>query len=107
MKKQLSLIEQIEYNTQEYVNELQGSSSKTKTFNIKIKEPQTNNREAVYDLRKTLELTQAQLSMILSVSQRTVESWEQGRTIPNGSSQRLMDILKKYPTILSDIITVE
>ncbi|MCL6479063.1 MAG: helix-turn-helix domain-containing protein [Peptococcaceae bacterium] len=46
-------------------------------------------------IRLSLKLSQSAFAGIVGVSQKTIEAWESGRNIPNGSSQRMLELLDK------------
>jgi putative transcriptional regulator len=50
-------------------------------------------------LRGALSLTQLEMSVLLGVSMRTLQEWEQGRRKPSGPAQSLLNIMKKHPEI--------
>ena len=49
---------------------------------------------SVKGLRKDLNLTQMMFAQLLGVSKKTVETWEEGRALPNGPTRRLLEILR-------------
>jgi putative transcriptional regulator len=51
-------------------------------------------------LRQHLALPQTTFASICGVSYKTVEAWESGRNIPNGSACRLFEIIQKDPSVL-------
>lgn len=57
------------------------------------------NADTVRALREELGATQKVFSEIVGVSVRTVESWEIGRSEPNGSAVRLMQLMLDNPSI--------
>jgi len=46
-------------------------------------------------IRLGLKLSQSAFAGIVGVSQKTIEAWESGRNIPNGPSQRMLELLDK------------
>lgn len=60
--------------------------------------------EEIRRLRMSLRLTQANFAQIIGVSQKTIESWECGRYIPNPTSRRMLSLLKSDPELLKKII---
>lgn len=60
--------------------------------------------EQIRKLRLSLKLSQSVFSNVLGVSQKTVEAWESGRNIPNGSALRMMDCLEKDPAFVNNFI---
>ena len=54
------------------------------------------------DIRNQLNLSQTIFAAALGVSIKTVEAWETGRNKPNGSAQRLLQILERENSFLED-----
>lgn len=46
-------------------------------------------------IRLKLNLSQVAFAKIIGVSSKTVEAWESGRNIPQGPSQRMLELLDK------------
>lgn len=46
-------------------------------------------------IRSKLRLSQNTFASIMGVSKKTVEAWESGRNIPQGPSQRMMELIDK------------
>lgn len=59
----------------------------------------------VKKLRKQLGLSRTKLAAALSVSERTIESWEQGRRNPSGSDRKLMTVIHKHPELLTELLS--
>jgi len=55
-------------------------------------------------LRTTLNLSQRGFAYALGVSKRTVESWEIGRNIPNGSARNLLYLLDHNSALVEQLI---
>ncbi len=51
-------------------------------------------------LRLSLHLSASLFADLLGVSVKTVQAWESGVNKPQGSSLRLMNMLRRYPDIL-------
>ncbi|WKF86180.1 helix-turn-helix domain-containing protein [Lacticaseibacillus pantheris] len=60
--------------------------------------------EDVKSIRRKVGTTQRVLARVLAVSPRTVESWEAGRSTPNGSSRRLLELLDRDPKIINKLL---
>lgn len=71
----------------------QGNANNVQVITYKLNDLPEIDMETVKELRKDLGATQKTFSDILGVSKRTVESWEIGRSIPNGSAIRLMQLM--------------
>ena len=48
-------------------------------------------------------LTQAQFAVLLGVSVRTLQDWEQGRREPSGAAKTLLRIAEQHPEALRDL----
>ena len=56
------------------------------------------------ELRKSLNMTQKQFSHVLGVSQRTVESWEIGRSTPSPTAKNLLFLIYKNPSLVAELM---
>ena len=50
-------------------------------------------------IRERLGISQQKFALILGVSQRTVENWEQGRRHPTGAARSLLRIVEADPEL--------
>jgi putative transcriptional regulator len=48
-------------------------------------------------------LTQEQFAVLLGVSRRTLEQWEQGRRKPSGAAQTLLRVAERHPELLREL----
>jgi putative transcriptional regulator len=48
-------------------------------------------------------LSQAQFAVLLGVSMRTLQEWEQGRREPSGAAKTLIKIAELHPQVLRKI----
>jgi len=48
-------------------------------------------------------LSQSDFAMVLGVSKRTLEQWEQGRRRPSGAALTLLKIAERHPEVLRDV----
>jgi len=53
---------------------------------------------------KTLRMSQTEFAALLNVKTPTVRAWEQGHNIPSGAAARLIEALKKDPTLVEKLI---
>lgn len=51
----------------------------------------------IKDIRSNLNMTQSVFALVMGVSKKTVEAWEQGVNSPSGSSCRLLYFYKLHP----------
>lgn len=65
-----------------------------------VKAPRPLSKEDIVKLRKKLRVSQSAFAVLLNISTKTVQKWEQGENQPNGSSLKLLTIARKNPKIL-------
>ena len=65
-----------------------------------VKAPSPLSKEDIVKLRKKLQVSQSAFAVLLNISTKTVQKWEQGENQPNGSSLKLLTIAKKNPKML-------
>ena len=65
-----------------------------------VKAPRPLSKEDIVKLRKKLRVSQSAFAVLLNISTKTVQKWEQGENQPNGSSLKLLTIAKKNPKML-------
>jgi putative transcriptional regulator len=58
----------------------------------------------VGEIREKTGLSQSHFAMLLGVSVRTLQDWEQGRRAPSGAARTLLLIAAKNPKVLLDVI---
>jgi len=73
---------------------------KLKTTAIEIEPLPVYDARAVKTLRLALGLSQTVFAQVLGVAKKTVEAWESGRNVPNGSAGRFLEVLRKDPNFI-------
>ena len=58
------------------------------------------DRDMIVALRGELGLTQPVFARVLNVSAETVKAWEQGKFMPQGAVNRLLELAQKNPSTL-------
>ncbi|MFO1352925.1 MAG: helix-turn-helix domain-containing protein [Gammaproteobacteria bacterium] len=58
---------------------------------------------SVMEARHKVGLSQAQFAVLLGVSKRTLQDWEQGRQEPSGAAKSLLKAAEKRPDVLREI----
>jgi len=73
------------------------SARKTK---LTIKPVGTFNTAEIKRIRKRTGLSQVMFAGSIGVSAKTIEAWENGRNKPEGSSRRMLEIVRDNPNFL-------
>src|SRR4030042_2642304 len=66
-----------------------------------IKPPEIKN------VREELNVTQSEFALMMGVSLRTLQNWEQGRRKPEGPAKALLRIASKNPRAVLDALHAE
>ncbi len=64
---------------------------------------QVEPRSPILRARLKSGLTQAQFALLLGVSRRTLEQWEQGRRQPSGAAKTLVRVAELHPEVLREL----
>jgi putative transcriptional regulator len=62
--------------------------------------PKAMSARDIARVREKLNCSQAVFAMMLNISPKTVQAWEQGSREPGDAALKLLTIAKKYPEIL-------
>jgi putative transcriptional regulator len=57
-------------------------------------------------IRKKLHYSQSQFALMIGVSERTLQNWEQGRRRPEGPAQALLRVVSKNPKVVQEALKV-
>jgi putative transcriptional regulator len=61
------------------------------------------SRSPITRARLKAGLTQTEFAVLLGVSKRTLEQWEQGRREPSGAAKTLIKVAELHPEVLRDL----
>jgi len=67
-------------------------------------DPPAVSPQDIVALRHRVEMSQAVFARVLSVSTRTIQSWEQGLRRPSQSSLRLLQVFQSRPDVMCEIV---
>lgn len=96
----MSVYESILTGLNEAINYEKGNKDiKAKKMKCTVNPVTVFSPEEIKGLRTELKVSQNTFALIMGVSPKTVEAWEKGTNKPIGSSCRLMNMLKKDPSI--------
>ncbi|MDW6094519.1 helix-turn-helix domain-containing protein [Vibrio rhizosphaerae] len=59
--------------------------------------------DEIVSIREQFNMSRGIFARLLHTSSRTLESWEQGRSVPNGQAITLLKLVQRHPEILSHI----
>ncbi len=71
-----------------------GDSSKARKMSVSVAELPSYHDKEIKKIREDLNLTQRNFAFVLGVSPKTVEAWESGRNVPQGTAQRFLQMLQ-------------
>jgi putative transcriptional regulator len=57
-------------------------------------------------IRKSLNVSQSEFAMMIGVSVRTLQNWEQGRRKPEGPAKALLNVASKNPKALIEALHI-
>jgi len=82
-----------------------GRQGHLKVTRIRIpRPPKAMSPRAIVRIRENLNCSQAVFAMMLNISPKTVQAWEQGFREPCDASLKLLAIAKKHPEILLETL---
>jgi len=55
-------------------------------------------------IRKKLNASQRDFALMIGVSTRTLQNWEQGRRSPHGPARVLLSVAEKHPDVLWEVV---
>jgi len=54
-------------------------------------------------VRASVGLTQKRFAVLIGVSERTLQQWEQGRREPTGAAKTLLRVAERHPEVLREL----
>ena len=73
---------------------IKGDYTKARKMNVMVAELPVYHDKEIKQIRESLNLTQRNFAFVLGVSPKTVEAWESGRNVPQGTAQRFLQMLQ-------------
>lgn len=58
----------------------------------------------VRHIREQYDLSQRQFAVLLGISVKTLQNWEQGRRLPQGPARVLLQVADKHPDAVWDVV---
>ncbi|GHU80741.1 hypothetical protein FACS1894191_6680 [Clostridia bacterium] len=81
-----------------------GDKTKARVTVMEIPMPKYKAAD-VARIRNSLRLTQKGLATVVGVSPRTVEAWEIGKSMPNGSATRMLYLIEHDNAIIDRLVS--
>lgn len=66
--------------------------------------PEWTAKEIRHFREKKLGMSQTEFAALLNIKPPTVRAWEQGHNVPSGAAARLIEALKKDPSLIEKLI---
>ena len=102
--KDFNLFESLDKGLDEAISHAEGKNT-ARTKKIKFKVQPHYSAGKIKSIRRKLQLSQRSMGTALGVSTKTVEAWEAGTNKPNGSAERLLQIIEADPETFMEEIT--
>ncbi len=74
-----------------------------KTHQVVNVEEQSLSPEEIINIRERFNMSRGVFARYLHTSTRTLENWEQGRSVPNGQAVTLLKLVQRHPETLEHI----
>lgn len=100
------LFESLKASLNEAVEHAEGKRE-VRTRKIMIKPVPAFTAQDVKEIRKKVDMTQTVFAQMLGVSKKTIEAWEAGTNVPNGSAMRLLQLFSENPSLAKEELFVE
>ena len=78
-----------------------------RTHKLEKKPRPTITPKLILDTREKLHMSRAVFALKLGVSVRTLEKWEQGKTVPNDQAVALILMVRKFPDTLERLEDID
>ena len=101
-----SLFESLKLSLNEAIEHAEGKV-KVRKRKVTIRPVPVFNAYDIKNIRKNLGLTQSTFAQLFGVSKKTVEAWEAGTNLPNGSAMRLLQLFVENPALAQAEVIVE
>ncbi len=104
ISKRLPVAAQIRKGLEEAVRHAKGEITlKTRTLEMPDRPPEVDASELI-KLRLESGMSQAVFALLLNVSTKTVQSWEQGNRKPSQAALRLIQVYRQNPNGLLELV---
>jgi len=77
-----------------------GERRDLKITRIRVQPPKAMSARDIVQIRRRLNCSQTVFAMMLNISPKTVQAWEQGAREPGDAALKLLTIAKRHPEVL-------
>lgn len=102
----MNVYDSIMQGLNEAVEYTEGNQKIARVERIKVIPIYNYNATEIKTIRGELGMTQSVFALVMGVSKKTVEAWEQGINTPSGSSCRLLYFYKMNPKEAEKLIKI-
>jgi len=106
IKKKRNLFEEILQGIRE-IKDYKAGKITLRAHKIKKKLLPAISPKLILDTREKLHMSRAIFALKLRVPVRTLEKWEQGKTVPNDQAVALILMVRKFPDTLKRLEDIE
>ena len=103
----MAVFDDIMSSLNELLDDAQGKQTDVVKHRLSIKEVPTFTPEEIRDVRLEAGMTQWLFASTIGVSKKSVESWECGRCVPDGSARRLIGLIRDVPDFAYNLKLIE
>lgn len=101
---EFNLFESIKQGLEDVLDYQKGNATRVKVRRAKIDPVPQYKAQDIREIRQKIKLSQSAFAEFMGVSKKTVEAWETGTNIPQGSSQRLLELICRDANIVQQYI---
>jgi putative transcriptional regulator len=105
-RQRLPVVDQIRKGLQEAIRHAKGEITLKTTVLEMPDPPPTVDADELTALRRASGMSQAVFARMLNVSTKTVQSWEQGQRRPSQAALRLIQVFRRNPNGLMEIVGI-
>lgn len=98
----MNVFESIMNGLNEALEYEKGNLKNVRTSKVTVSPLPRYTKDDIKNIRKSLNVSQKVFADIIGVSKKTIEAWESGRNSPNGPAQRVLEIISKNHSIISE-----
>ena len=103
----MAVFDDIMSSLNELIDDAQGKETKVIKHKVSVKDVPAFSPEEIKEVRLNAGMTQWLFASTIGVSKKSVESWECGRCVPDGSARRMIGLIRDVPNFAYDLKLIE